>query len=83
MSDFALVNLEIGDRIYVTLPFSEVCVHMGVADRGMEVEVREHSAQLYKDGEPFSMAITWGEAGIFTDSATGKPYTYNAEKAEV
>ncbi|MEU1552205.1 hypothetical protein ABZ517_05710 [Streptomyces scabiei] len=75
-----LVELEIGDHIFVTLPYSEVCVHLGVADRVMEVEVREHGAQLMKDGRPFSIPITWGEAGIYTDSTTGKPYTYNAEK---
>ncbi|MFJ4686518.1 hypothetical protein [Streptomyces sp. NPDC088789] len=77
------IDLEIGDRIFVTLPYSEVCVHMQVADRVMEVEVREHGAQLLKDGEPYSIPITWGEAGVHTDSTTHKPYTYNAEKVEV
>lgn len=74
------MDLEIGDRVFVTLPYSEVCVHMQVADRVMEVEVREHGAQIMQDGEPYSMAITWGEAGIYTDGTTGKPYTYDAEK---
>lgn len=80
MVNTELVELEIGDRVFVTLPASEVCVHMHVADRVMEVEVQQHGAQLLKDGEPYSIPITWGEAGIYTDSTTGKPYTYNAEK---
>lgn len=75
------VDLKIGDRFHATMPWSEVCVHMQVADRVMEVEVREHGAQLLKDERPFSHPITWGEAGIYTDSITGKPYTYAAEKA--
>ncbi|AZM47849.1 hypothetical protein DMB38_20490 [Streptomyces sp. WAC 06738] len=74
------MDLEIGDRIFVTMPWSEACLALQVADRVMEVEVREHGAQLLKDGEPYSFPITWGEAGIYTDSTTGKPYTYNAEK---
>ncbi|MFC4498473.1 MULTISPECIES: hypothetical protein [Streptomyces] len=77
------IDLEIGDRIFLTMPWSEVCVHLQVADRVMEVEVREHGAQLLKDGEPYSIPITWGEAGIYTDSTTNKPYTYTAERAEV
>lgn len=76
------IDLKIGDRVFVTLPWSEVCAHMQVADRVMEVEVREHGAQLLKDGEPYSMPITWDEAGIYTDQATGEPYTYNAEKTD-
>ncbi|WP_158819111.1 MULTISPECIES: hypothetical protein [Streptomyces] len=55
---------------------------MQVADKVFEVEVKEHGAQLFKDGTPFSFPITWGEAGIYTDSATGKPYTCNAEKVD-
>ncbi|MFD9815184.1 hypothetical protein [Streptomyces sp. NPDC059080] len=74
------VDLEIGDHIFVTLPWSEVCVHMQVADRVLEVEVLQDGAQLHMDGRPYSMAITWGEAGIYTDSTTGKPYTYDAER---
>ncbi|MEV6309939.1 hypothetical protein AB0M10_15240 [Streptomyces sp. NPDC051840] len=74
------VDLEIGDRVLVTLPFSEVCRHMRVAGRVMEVEIRERGAQLLKHGAPFSFPLTWNEAGIYTDETTRKPYTYDAEK---
>lgn len=80
---FQRVDLEIGDRVFMTMPWSEVCMHLGVADRVMEVEIGEHGAQLLRDGQPFSSPVTWGEAGIYTDSTTGKPYTYDAEKAGV
>lgn len=74
------VDLEVGDRVRMTMPWSEVCMHLRVADTVMEVEVRERGAQLYKDGRPFSAPITWGEAGIYAAHGTGKPYTYNAER---
>ncbi|ELP65974.1 hypothetical protein ACOT81_38835 [Streptomyces sp. WI04-05B] len=74
------VDLEIGDRVFMTMPGSDVCDHMHVSDRVMEVEVQERGAQLFKDGQPFSFPILWGEAGIYTDSITNKPYTYDAEK---
>lgn len=74
------VDLEIGDRVFMTMPWSEVCMHLQVADRVKEVEVREHGAQLMQDGRVLSSPITWGEAGIYTASITNKPYTYDAEK---
>ncbi|MFH9731814.1 hypothetical protein [Streptomyces sp. NPDC017260] len=74
------IDLEIGDRFFATMPYSQVCTHLGVADRVMEVEVRQYGAQLLKDGREFSFPITWGEAGIYIDSITGNPYTYNADK---
>lgn len=52
-------------RIAVTLPFSEVCVHVGVADRPAEVELRPHGmAQIFIDGRPFSFPVTRAEAGV-------------------
>lgn len=74
------IDLEIGDHFFATMPWSEVCLHLQVADKVMEVEVREHGAQLIKDGKPFSAPISWGEAGIDTDQSNKKPYTYDAEK---
>ncbi|MEV7870150.1 hypothetical protein AB0P17_29585 [Streptomyces sp. NPDC088124] len=74
------VNLEIGDRGRSEMPYSEVCMDMGIAGQVLEIEVRQHCAQLHKEGQPFSSPITWGEAGIYTDCTTGQPYTYDAEK---
>ncbi|MFF3697343.1 hypothetical protein [Streptomyces sp. NPDC002221] len=77
------VDLEIGDHFVATMPWPEACAHMQVADRVMEVEVLANGAQLFRDSKPYSFPITWGEAGIYTDSTTKKPYTYNAEKRAV
>ncbi|MGW3867286.1 hypothetical protein ACWEDZ_38390, partial [Streptomyces sp. NPDC005047] len=57
------MGLEIGDRFTATMPWSEVCVHMRVADKVMEVEVLPGGAQLHQDGRKFSSPITWGAAG--------------------
>jgi hypothetical protein len=50
----------------VTLPHSEVCMHMRVAGKPMWVEPLPNGmAQLYDEsGSPFSFPITRGEAGI-------------------
>ncbi|PNE43380.1 hypothetical protein [Streptomyces noursei] len=77
------IDLEIGDRVRLEMPWSGVCEHMKVHGQVLEVEIREHGAQLYKDGRPFSFPILWGEAGIYTDHQTKKPFTYNAERVEV
>lgn len=50
----------------LTLPYSEVCMHMKVAGTQMLGELVEDGlmVQLYNlSGEPFSMPITRGEAG--------------------
>ena len=51
----------------VTLPYSEVCMHMGIAGQQWTVkDVGGHMAQLYDaDGKPYSFPITWGEAGVY------------------
>jgi hypothetical protein len=50
----------------VTLPYSEVCMHMRVAGTQMLVEPRpDGMAQLWNlDGTQFSFPITAGEAGV-------------------
>lgn len=60
-----MIDARVGDVVRVTLPWSEVCMHMRVADRVMDVRVLEHGAQLLNaDGSNFSFPITHGEAGI-------------------
>ncbi len=62
-----------GERVVITLPYSEVCMSMQVAGKRMGVELlaREHggaAAQLYTpDGAAFSAPILAGEAGLFQD----------------
>jgi hypothetical protein len=73
-----------GDRVRLELPFSEVCMHMRVAGRVMDVRMTEDQypmAQLLNaDGSEFSFPITTGEAGIFGDVDRG--FYYYPEKNE-
>jgi hypothetical protein len=66
------IYLTDGDVVQVRLPYSEVCMHMKVADKVMGVRLVEgHMAQLLnRDGSPFSFPITAGEAGLHFDPAT-------------
>lgn len=55
-----------GERRTLTLPYSEVCMSMGVAGKTMQGELTPdgYGVQLYDDdGTPFSFPITRGEAG--------------------
>lgn len=62
--------VNVGDKVRVRLPWSEVCMHMGVAGREMFVRPLASTAQLIDDnGREFSFPITLGEAGFYTDSA--------------
>ena len=60
--------LKPGQHVSIRLPWSEVCMHMRVADTVMDVELTEGPypmAQLWKDGRRFSFPVTCGEAGIY------------------
>lgn len=60
-----MIGASVGDTVRVTLPWSEVCMHMRVAERSMLVRVEPNGAQLLNDDlTPFSFPITHGEAGI-------------------
>jgi hypothetical protein len=60
-----------GDHVRIELPFSEVCMHMRVAGRVMDVRMTEGRypmAQLLNpDGSEFSAPILTTEAGIYGD----------------
>lgn len=69
-----------GDVVTVELPFSEVCIHMGVAGKRHRVRVEGPGARhrrtayiLYDDGG--EVPVTPGEAGIRTDT-DGTYYIY-------
>lgn len=68
-------NVRPGDRVRIELPYSEVCMHMRVAGRVMDVRMtdgRYPMAQLLNpDGSEFSAPILTGEAGIFGDVERG------------
>lgn len=67
-----------GDRLRLELPHSEVCMHMRVAGRVMDVRLTEGEhpmAQLLnEDGSEFSFPITTGEAGIYGSLRDGFSY---------
>jgi len=68
--DYNIRRLSVGDALHIELPYSEVCMHMGVAGKVMRVEVLDgNMAQLWDArGVRFSSPITQGEAGIYTDA---------------
>lgn len=66
-----------GQRRYVEMPFSEVCMHMRIAGRVMAAEIVGTAAiQLFDadTGDKFSAPITAGEAGFQVERWTdGSP----------
>lgn len=60
-----------GETVRLELPYSEVCMHMQVAGKVMDVELLDRQypmAQLYNDdGSPYSAPITTGEAGFYSE----------------
>ena len=62
-------RLSPGTIVSVTLPWSEVCMHLKVAGQTRPVEVLPDGAQiLNEDGTKLSFPVTHGEAGIFQDA---------------
>jgi hypothetical protein len=80
-----------GDRVRVIGAYSEVMCHFGLAGKPIEIElVRKeydggatvyYSAQVHKDGRPFSGTITTSEGGIYGNERDGF-YTYEAAPDE-
>lgn len=63
-----MIKIKRGERGRKEMPFSEACMHIGVAGHVMEFELLDRpypGVQLYKDGHPYSGSITLGEAGVF------------------
>lgn len=68
--------------VRMEIPYSEVCMHMQVAGKVMEVRFQKSergyaSAQLLRDGQEYSAAITPGEAGFYYED--GQYYCYTVE----
>ena len=65
--------VQVGERVTITVAHSEAAVSMGVAGQRMEARLEGGGiagpvmAQLYRDGRPFSAAVTPGEAGFYHD----------------
>jgi len=68
------VSVQAGDVVRLRLPWSEVCMHMRVAGKPMNIQVVVEGTStvaqlLTDDGTRFSSPILLGEAGIYTDGA--------------
>lgn len=63
--------VEVGDDFTITLPWSEVCLHLGVQDKTMLCSMVEgEMVQLWADdGGKFSFPITPTEAGLYHGTA--------------
>ena len=59
-----MTKVEVGQVVSVEMPYSEVMMYMGIAGTVWEVEVKEHCAQLRKDGREVGGPVCHGEAGI-------------------
>jgi hypothetical protein len=63
------VYVAVGERVLKRMPWSEVCMHMNIADKMMVVEPQANGMAKLMDsfGNPFSAPITCGEAGLYFD----------------
>lgn len=62
------ITIKPGERGRKKMPFSEACMHIGVAGHEMSFELTTNKypgVQLIKNGQPYSGTITLGEAGVF------------------
>lgn len=67
-------TIAIGDTVTLELPWSEVIMHLGLADKIRPVQVLAGGAQvLNDDGTAYSFPVLWSETGIYTDRE-GRPY---------
>jgi hypothetical protein len=65
------------------MPWSEVCIHMEIADKAFDFKFDEggYMVQLYKDGREYAGMITYGEAGIYRNE-DGTFYYYEMSAHE-
>lgn len=78
------IRVAIGELVTKTMPYSEVCVHMKIADKPMMVRILEdgYAAQLYNlDGTTFSFPIIYSEAGLYRDTEGFYYHEYIEEDA--
>jgi len=78
---FPRVDLKPGQYFVGIAPHSEVCMHMRCAGEMMLIKMlSRNAAQLFRfdpmrgNYQPFSAAVTTGEAGIYTNA--GECYAY-------
>jgi hypothetical protein len=69
--EYSRVYVRKGTKFVSTMPYSEVCMYMGIAGKKMGCEFvgERPMVQLFdiETRQPFSAPILTGEAGVFTD----------------
>ncbi len=79
----AKTYVQVGQRVLIECPYSEVCIHMRLAGRLMYAEVLRSeggycSVQLYDGEGPFgrvhSFPIGLGEAGFYQEKPVAYPH---------
>lgn len=74
------VFTKVGDKVQQELPYSEVCMHLGVAGEVRPCELLDRGMVQIWDADgilPFSFAITAGEAGFYNSGDERGWYTYD------
>lgn len=63
------VQIQVGEKGKKQMPYSEVCMHLGVAGQKLEFQLlTNRSVQLFReDGSFLSFPILPGEAGLYQD----------------
>lgn len=70
------LKIHVGDKIKAIMPWSEVCMHLGVAGKTMTCEILSRGVQLYdENGTKFSFPISHGEAGFYDGTQLGDTET--------
>jgi len=81
VKDFLMdrIDLIVVDRVRLTMPWSEVVIHMHLAGQLAEVKVLHGwMAQVWWNGRKCGLPVTWGEVGIYKDVKSG-PYAYDGK----
>lgn len=70
MDSITKVYVEVGESVHKRMPWSEVMMHMNMADKMSIVRITESGmAQLLdSSGRNYSFPVTLGEAGLYTDA---------------
>lgn len=78
----SMTRVEVGDKVTMEMPFSEVCVHLQVAGRSMVAEVLGRGVQLYTmNGDKVSFPILHSEAGMY--SVMHQPHLWDVPTEKV
>lgn len=63
------IDVVVGDQWVAEMPYSEVCMHLGVAGKRHRVQLTARGVQLLNgNGEPISLPVLPGEGGVYYDA---------------